>query len=106
MTIEGINNKLILEPYRGKHGLRAKNVTGGFATLDQKTNLVGLKVLCSGVIQNGRICRPVEKGDYVYFSEEVLYTQEWPKKILTADFIEEPFIVAEGAYAIAVRTEI
>ena len=100
--IESVNNKLILEPYRGVKKLKSK-ISSGFATVEQRTALVGLKVLAKGVISTINWTTAVNEGDVVYFSEEVLYTQSWSTNSLTSAAINVPFIVAEGAYAIMIE---
>ena len=100
--IEGINNKLILEPYTGKREINAKKQKG-WETVDQKTNLVGLKALVDGTISNQDRLVKINKGDVVFFPEELLYSQPWSKKELTAPFIDKPFIIAEGVYAVCVE---
>jgi len=100
--IEGINNKLILEPYTGKREIKAKKQKG-WDTVDQKTNLVGLKVLVDGTVSTQNWTTKINKGDFVFFPEELLYSQSWSKKELTSSFIDEPFIIVEGVYAVCVE---
>lgn len=92
-----LNNKLILKPYKGERKLKAE-VSGGFARVSQKTKLVGLELLAtSTVILNGAQIT-LDKGSVAYFEEEVLYAQDWSKKVFTSDFIDEEFIVADYAH--------
>jgi len=86
--------QLILEPYKGKGKIEAQ-VSGGFATVKQKTNLVGLRLLENVKLVYGTGIHTVLKGAMIYFTEETLHSSPWSKKVFTSDFTEEQFIIAE-----------
>lgn len=100
-----LNNRFILAPYGGDRTLRA-NVSSGFAHVQQKTAVVGLKVLVpasiaalgqvriDGLSMNASIPR----GSIAYIREEYLYTQPWAKNVLTSDAIEGSFIIVDATY--------
>jgi hypothetical protein len=94
-----INNKLILEPYTGTGELKA-NTSGGFTTITQRTNLIGLKVLSGTKILFGGEYFPLNEGSIVYFKEEILCTHPWSKEVYECDAIGKPFIVADALFAI------
>lgn len=98
-----VNSKLILKPYEGARKVQAKGVGTGFATVAQKTTLVGLEALASGFIGSGEKRTRVVRGDTVYFPEEILYAHDWSKKVFSSDVVKEPFIIGEAAFAVAVR---
>ena len=92
--MESVNNKLILEPYKGEHKVKA-NVQHGFATIKQKSNLVGLKLLADAKLTQGNSTFLVPRGTVAYFEEEVLYSQEWPRKRLSCDELKEEFVIGD-----------
>ena len=97
-----LNNKVILEPYKGVRKLESQ-VKNGFATTKQKTNLVGLKVIVDGTVSQGQGVIEIKKGQTVYYPEEILYNQKWSKDIYTCKDIGEPFILAEAAYIVLIK---
>lgn len=70
-----VNNKLIVESYT-KESLRATE-KNGFARIDQKVALKGLKLLVNAKLNDGTV---LNKGAVVYIREETLYTQQWASK--------------------------
>lgn len=97
------NNNLILKPYTGARKVEA-NTNSGFATIKQKTTLIGLEALADCVVVgHGGIQMQVETGQTVYFPEEILYASDWSKKKYTSDAIEGEFIIAPGNYVVLVK---
>lgn len=89
-----LNNKLILETYK-KEGLRA-NVQNGFAKLDQKLTVKGLKVLMDASLTlNGGTFVPA--GSIAYIREESLHTQQWAQKVLESEGVSQPFIIVDAS---------
>ena len=72
-----LNNQLILEAYQQGQGLKA-DISGGFAMVAQKKNIVPLKVMLDSVLADGTV---IPAGSKAYLSEEDLSTQPWAKKI-------------------------
>jgi hypothetical protein len=97
-----VNSKLILEPYKGK-GKAEAQVTSGFASIKQKSTLVGLKLLADGKVAIGKDMVDVKKGQTVFFSEEVLHASDWSKKTFNIEGSEEKFIIAEALHVVAVQ---
>ena len=95
-----LNGKLLLKPYEGEKKVGAK-ITGGFATVAQKSNLIGLEVL-SDFNRDTEGSPIIKKGDTVYFSEEILYASDWARKTYECAAIEEKFIIADIGSAICV----
>lgn len=85
-----LNNRLIVEKYV-KGELRHKE-RNGFALIDQKLNLKGLKVLVDAYL-TGHIL--VKRGSVAYIREEVLHTAAWAQKALESDTLSVPFIIAD-----------
>jgi hypothetical protein len=96
-----VNNKLVLEAYKGKGKIETK-ITSGFATVKQKDTLVGLKLMADGKVTIGKDMMDVKKGQTVFFSEEILHASDWSKKTYSIEGSEDKFIIAEALYAIAV----
>lgn len=82
------NNRLIVEAYKAEGGLRSE-IRNGFATVSQKNNLKGLKVLISASLSDGTY---VPAGSTAYIKEELLSTQPWAKNILQSDTLKTQFI--------------
>lgn len=98
-----VNNKLILEPYKGKGKVEAQ-INSGFASIKQKSTLIGLKLLSDGNVAMGReMFIEVKKGQIAYFPEEILHAHDWAKKTFNLEGSEEKFIIAEAAYVVAVK---
>ena len=88
-----LNNRLLIEVYK-KGELRSK-VTNGFATIDQKSTLKGLRVLVEGKLNDGTIIR---RDSIAYIREEVLHTQAWAQKSLECEFIPQPFLIVDALF--------
>ena len=89
---KSLNNRLILETYKTDGSIKSE-VKNGFAFAQQKSSVVGLRVLVDASIQEGLYNRTIPVGSKVYLLEEALHTQPWAKKILTSDATSEPFII-------------
>lgn len=97
-----VNNKLMLTPYTGVNKIEA-SVKSGFATIKQKSSLIGLTLVADGMVSTGKEMKLVAKGQVVYFSEEVLHASDWAKKTFKIDGSEDSFILAEASYVVAVK---
>ena len=96
-----LNNKLLLKPYTGDRKVKA-TVSGGFATVTQKSTLVGLELVADFQYNTPHHSERVEKGSIVYFQEEILYSSEWARKTYECNSIEEKFIIADIGSVICV----
>lgn len=85
------NNKLICETYKGDRDLRTK-VNAGFAVVDQKSRVIGLKVLVSAKLANGDF---VPAGSTAYVKEKLLRDSPALKETYEADTIKERFLVVD-----------
>lgn len=88
-----VNNRILVETYQ-KEGLRA-NVSNGFARLDQKVAVKGLKVVVSAKLNDGTY---VPKGSTVFIKEELLHTQPWAQKIMESEGVEGKFIIVDSSF--------
>lgn len=82
------NGKLILEAYQ-KTEIKA-DISRGWAKIDQKQTLKGLRVLIQAHTDGGEI---IPVGSIAYIKEESLHTQAWAKNKLKSDTLQEEFIV-------------
>src|SRR5271165_7177778 len=84
------NNRLIVEPYQ-KSQLKSK-VVNGFASVEQKSNLQGLKVLMNAKLNDGSI---VPKDSVVFVKEEVLHSQPWAQKTYECKSLVGKFLIVD-----------
>jgi hypothetical protein len=88
-----LGTKLVCEAYK-KEALRAKEVNG-FARLDQKDTLKGLKVLVAAKLPDGSY---IKKGSKAYIKEELLHAGPWAQKSYTSDAFEGRFFMVDMIY--------
>src|SRR5580693_1691751 len=89
------NNRLILEPYKGDRALKSKT-EGAFALVQQKTSIVGLRLLADAALNfGGKSLETMSKGSVVYIREELLYTQAWAQKVYESEAVEGKFIIVD-----------
>lgn len=104
MSPFSLNNRFIVEPYVSDRQIKVAD-TGGFAMIQQKIAVKGLRLLIAaqldtghnhvaidGVSQSGPQMIPA--GSIVFIREEYLFTQPWAKQILEADGTGK-FIIVE-----------
>ena len=84
--IRSYNQQIICEPYTGKTGIKAK-ISSGVAVVQQKTGVIGLKVLADAEIKNGKVM----KGDTVYIKESILHVNKTYSLLLECEDIGKPF---------------
>ena len=97
MNSVSLNNRFIVEPYKGERALKSKN-EGGFALVQQKTSVVGLKLLVDVTFNNANNSCFFAKGSTIYVKEELLFTQQWGAKAYESDAIEGRFLIIDGAH--------
>ncbi len=95
-------NKLLVEPYTG-NGKPEAEVKSGFATVKQRSSLVGLKLLADAVVTHGSVTTTYAKGSVAYFKETDLATIHWTKTRMTCDAIEGEFVIAEYSNVVAIK---
>lgn len=95
-------NKIITVPYKHSGKLKTQ-VKSGFATVSQKSTLVKLEVLFDAQVLVGDSVQKVNKGQFVYLSEEILHSAVWAKQIMTTEGFNSEFIVIDPVYVIGVE---
>lgn len=92
-----INGNLILTPYNKTKELRATEVASGFVMTANKIGLEFLELLVDAMIVLGdnRIVLP--KGTKIYFKEETLHTQKWPRQIFESEEFPSGFVIGSVA---------
>jgi len=105
MNLVSLNNKFVVEPYKGDRTLKA-NSASGFAIVQQKVSIIGLRLLVDSLVQVGPQAREtLPKGSMIYVREELLFTQEWAKKVYESDAIEGKFILVDASQVEFVRVD-
>jgi hypothetical protein len=94
-----VNNKILCEAYGGGKGIRAE-VKSGFATVQQKNNLVSLKTLATALVRSGDEILEIPAGSTLYFSEEVIYLHQQYHTTIKNDLFEQPAILADFSHVI------
>ena len=89
-------NKLIVESYK-KEALRAQE-RNGFAFIDQKLGLKGLKVLVSANLVINGASSIIPKDSIAYIREETLHNQPWAQKPMECSAIEGKFLIVDLSY--------
>lgn len=87
------SNKLICETYKADRDLR-KVVSNGFATVEQKSKIVGLTVLIDAKLLNGDIIRA---GSKVFVKEATLRTSPALKESYECETMDQRFVVVDLA---------
>lgn len=98
-----LNDKLILEPYDHGQGLKTE-IRNGLAFVQQKVNLVPLKVLVEARLNDGSY---IPAGSLVYLEEDALCgkTASWAKTVRKCQALgEQPFIVVDKHHVVMVDT--
>jgi len=89
-----INGNLILRPYKGKRELESTEIATGFAVTKNKIGIKPLELLVDAIVEMGH--NKVERlkaGSKIYFKEETLYTQKWPRAVFESELFPEGFVV-------------
>lgn len=97
-----VNNKILCEAYGGGKGLKAE-VKSGFATVQQKNSLVGLKTLALALVRNGDEILEIPAGSTLYFSEEIIYLHQQYHTALKNDLFEKPAVLADFSHVIGFK---
>lgn len=88
-----LNGNLILKPYNKTKELRATEVASGFVMTANKIGIESLELLVDAMIRLGDNQITLPKGSKVYFKEETLHTQNWPRKIFESEEFPGGFVV-------------
>lgn len=92
-----INGNLILKPYNKTKELRATEVASGFVMTANKIGVESLELLVDAMLILGDNKITLPKGCKIYFKEETLHTQKWPRQILESEEFPEGFVVGSVA---------
>ena len=99
MNLRSINGYVVCEPYNKDKGLEAK-VSRGFASVNQKKSLKGLKILADCAVGD----KVYPAGSIAYFKEEVLYTETWSRMELDCTSLgETKCILAELRFVVMIH---
>lgn len=89
-----LNGNLILSPFRKTKELETKQAATGFAIAKQKVGVEALELLVDTVLVFGHNkTEKVSKGTKIYFKENTLHVQNWPREILENEEFPEGFVV-------------
>ena len=88
--LKSLNNRLVVEVYK-KGELRHKE-SNGFAFVDQKVKVHGLKTLMDAKLNDGD---NIPSGSIVFIKEESLHTAAWAQKAYECDGIEGKFMIID-----------
>jgi hypothetical protein len=91
-----LNGNLILKPYNKVKSLESQEIATGFSVTSQKIGVEPLELLVDTVITLGdNETITLRKGSKVYFKEEVLYAQKWPRQVYkTSD--DKEFVIGSA----------
>jgi hypothetical protein len=92
-----VNGNLILKPYNKTKELRATEVASGFVMTANKIGLESLELLVDAALNIGNNSVTLPKGTKIYFKEETLHTQKWPRQIFESQEFPEGFVVGNIA---------
>jgi hypothetical protein len=98
-----MNDKLILEPYDHGQGLKTE-IRNGLAFVQQKVNLVPLRVLVEARLNDGSY---IPSGAIVYLEEDALCgkTATWAKVVRKCKALkDQQFIIVDKQHIIMVDT--
>ena len=95
-----LNGFVMTEIYCGERKIQTK-VTSGFASVQQKANIVKLKVLQDAQITYGNSVITIPKDGYVYVKEENLYTQKHLTQKFEISGDSRQFILLDFNYVVA-----
>lgn len=97
--MKSTNHIVITEPYKGARGIKSK-ISSGVAVVQQKTGVIGLKVLMDAEISKDIL---VKAGSTVYIKEEILvqFADQY-SKALESDAVGQPFVPANYAHVLFV----
>lgn len=98
--MKSINLLIACEPYKGGRGLKSK-ISSGVSIVQQKTEIIPLKVVVDAEIEKGRI---IKAGSLLYIKEEILYTyKDQYTQPLDCKDIKEPFVLANYSHVAFVK---
>jgi hypothetical protein len=93
-----LNNRFVVEPYLSDRAIKLSQNGSGFAMIQQKVTLVGLKLLMSVHVQYPSESKYFPAGSTVYIREEYLHSQPWAKQLLESKAIEGKFMIVDHQF--------
>lgn len=93
--MRSMNNRLVVEPYLSDRAIKLSQNGSGFAMIQQKVSLVGLKVLMDARLQYHSETVFVSAGSTVFVREELLHSQPWAKQLLESKAVEGKFMIVD-----------
>jgi len=93
MSKISLNGNLILKPYLKSRELRATEVATGFTMTANKIGIEALELLVDTTIVVGQNPLYLEKGTKIFFKEETLHNQKWPRTIFESEIFPEGFVI-------------
>lgn len=92
-----LNGNLILTPYNKVKKLETSQTTTGFAMTKQKVGIDSLELLVdTHLMLSNNETKLLKKGSKVFFKEETLYTQKWPRAVMESEMFPEGFVVGHA----------
>ena len=89
-----LNGNLILAPFRKSRELKTTEGATGFAMISNKIGVEPLELLLDTIIDlSDNNSRTLKKGSKIYFKEDTLHTQKWPRAIFESDTFSDGFVV-------------
>lgn len=88
-----VNGNLILKPYLKSKELRTTEVATGFTMTANKIGIESLELLVDASVNIGNNVVNLKKGSKIFFKEETLHNQKWPRAIFESDMFSEGFVV-------------
>lgn len=88
-----LNGNLILKPYQKQKKLESKQVVTGLQGVAQKDGIEKMELLVDTLLSLGDNQKVVPKGSLVYFREETLHVQKWPRAVLKSEDYPEGFVI-------------
>ena len=95
---QSLNNRLIVETYKEDRGLKA-TVQNGFAMVQQKVSLKGLKLLVEAKVVSNGITQIIPAGSMVYFKEGALQSAPWAKGSFSCEGLDGEFMIVDAINA-------
>lgn len=101
-----LNGNLILTPYKKTKELKTTQVATGFAVTANKIGIDYLELLVDATINlNNNQVMNCRKGTKIYFKEETLHSQQWPRKVFESEKFPEGFVIGSANDILFVEME-
>lgn len=88
-----LNGNLILKPYTKTKELKQTQVVTGLSIMANKVGVEPLELLVDTMVTIGDTNIQLPKGSKIYFTEEMLTVQQWPRKVFELEGFEGGFVI-------------